>query len=200
MNKLRTYIMLLSMFTLLTGCMDSSNKQLPSEQLAKETSVQQRDSKESLQPAQADASNKTDMLTGDVFKQPSDFVIKHFTLAYNKKQRTMVYHLEYTFGPDATVFLVDHQQPYYFQLEVPEKWREHFASTQSAEVKGSKLDGNSERIYSLKLVVPLQSGVTDSTIQQLTSDPYDYVLYLYEDRKFPARIISNIYGWMRSSE
>lgn len=195
MNKFSACMILLSISVMLTACMDSSNKKLVP---ANET-TQQSDSIENSQSEEMVSSEEAGFLTGDKFKQNSDFVIKDFTLAYNNKQRTMVYHLKYKLGPDATAFIVDHQQPYYFQIEVPEKWRDSFADAKSAEIKGSKLDGDSESIYSLKLEIPLKSNIANSTIQQITADPYDYVLYLYENPNFPARVVGNIYGWMKSS-
>ncbi|MEW4370326.1 hypothetical protein [Paenibacillus kandeliae] len=195
MKKISACVILLSISVMLTACIDSSNKKLaPANEV-----IQQDNTNENSQSKEVASSEEAGFLTGDKFKENSDFVIKDFTLTHNKQKKTVAYHLEYKLGPDATAFIVDHQQPYYFRLEVPEKWRESFISTQSVEVKGSKLDGNSDSIYSLELEVPLKSGVSDSTIQQIVTDPYDYVLYLYENPNFPARVIGNIYGWMRTS-
>ncbi|WP_309806921.1 hypothetical protein [Paenibacillus hunanensis] len=150
--------------------------------------------KEDRSDKQFQASEPADFLTGDQFKQNSDLIIKNFELAYDKQTQAMTYHIEYKLGLDAITFIRSGQHPYYFRLEAPEKWRSSFTSAQSAEPAGAKLSGDSENIYTVDMSIPLQHEATDQTIQKLVNDPYDYVLYLYENPAFPARIVGNVYG------
>ncbi|MCL9660252.1 hypothetical protein L2089_06110 [Paenibacillus hunanensis] len=190
-TKIIPAILLFITWSLLSGCVHSQSTAVSTTISAQ---AMNNNHKEDRSDKQFQASEPADFLTGDQFKQNSDLIIKNFELAYDKQTQAMTYHIEYKLGLDAITFIRSGQHPYYFRLEAPEKWRSSFTSAQSAETAGAKLSGDSENIYTVDMSIPLQHEATDQTIQKLVNDPYDYVLYLYENPAFPARIVGNVYG------
>ncbi len=190
-TKIIPAILLFITWSLLSGCVHSQSTAVSTTISAQ---AMNNNHKEDRSDKQFQASEPADFLTGDQFKQNSDLIIKNFELAYDKQTQAMTYHIEYKLGLDAITFIQSGQHPYYFRLEAPEKWRSSFTSAQSAETAGAKLSGDSENIYTVDMSIPLQHEATDQTIQKLVNDPYDYVLYLYENPAFPARIVGNVYG------
>ncbi len=193
-TKIIPAILLFITWSLLSGCVHSHPTVVSTTISAQATNNSYKNHKEDRFDKQSQASEQADFLTGDQFKQNTDLIIKNFELAYDKQTQAMTYHIEYKLGLDAITFIQSGQHPYYFRLEAPEKWRSSFTSAQSAETAGAKLSGDSENIYTVDMSIPLQHEATDQTIQKLVNDPYDYVLYLYENPAFPARIVGNVYG------
>lgn len=190
-TKIIPTILLFITWSLLSGCVHSQSTAVSTTISAQ---AMNNNHKEDRPDKQFQASEQANFLTGDQFKQNSDLIIKNFELAYDKQKQAMTYHIEYKLGLDAITFIQSGQHPYYFRLEAPEKWRSSFTSAQSVETPGAKLIGDSENIYTVDMSIPLQHQATDQTIQKLINDPYDYVLYLYENPAFPARIVGNVYG------
>lgn len=190
-TKIIPAILLFITWSLLSGCVHSQSTAVSTTISAQ---AMNNNHKEDRSDKQSQASEQADFLTGAQFKQNSDLIIKNFELAYDKQTQAMTYHIEYKLGLDAITFIQSGQHPYYFRLEAPEKWRSSFTLAQSAETAGAKLSGASENIYTVDMSIPLQHEATDQTIQKIVNDPYDYVLYLYENPAFPARIVGNVYG------
>ncbi len=196
-NFLTASISVLFVLLLLSGCMNESSKIAPSTSPSSEEKVDRStEVNESDQPA---SSEEVNFLTGDKFKQNSDFIVTAFELSYDKSKNAILYHMNYKLGPDAVAFILSGKHSYYFRLEVPEKWQQSFESNESEEVKGPQLINDSANIYSVTMSIPLDSNVKSETIQQILKDPSNYVLYLYENPAFPARTVGNVYGWMKNN-
>ncbi len=194
MNKIISAIHLISVLLLLSGCTH------PQPQSAGATSSVQtmKNSKEAVAAGKEPPPSKnTRFLTGDMFKQDSDFVIKAFDISYDKSQQVLSYHIEYKLGAEATAFLQSGKHKYFFRLEAPDQWRSSFQTFQSNGIEGARLTGDSENIYAVDIPMPLRDGLSEETIQKMRNDRYDYALYLYENPAFTARIIDNVYGYMK---
>ncbi|WP_322922562.1 hypothetical protein [Paenibacillus campi] len=179
---------------LLCGCMNAQPKSAPTD------SIQQvkHTTEIATSDEQTASSEEAGFLTGDKFKQNSDFVIKAFELTYDKRNKAIAYHIEYQLGAAATEFIQSGQHPHYFRLEAPAKWKSSFANAQSAGTPGAKLNGEVGQVYVVDMRIPLQAHVTAQMIQKIVNDPYNYVLYVYENPEFPARTVGNVYGWMKN--
>ncbi len=200
MNKTIFYIILIFVLLLLSGCVHTQPKQAPSQTSTPSvSSMTHSNETATTSDEETQTSEEAGFLTGDKFKQNSDFVVKAFQISYDKAKNKLSYHIEYKLGADATAFLKNGKHKYYFRLEAPEKWHSFLTSSKSGEVQGAQLTGDLENIYSVDLVLSLHDGVTDQKIQEMVKDPYDYVLYLYENPEYPARMVGNVYGWMKNS-
>lgn len=200
-NKLYYFGLCLSTLLVLTSCTQSTSadNKKQTEQATKaptsnKTNIQQGTPGTS---AGATSTDRPEFLTGEVLNTSDSFKAHQFALSYNSKDNSLHIHMAYSFAEAPKQFLMNGRHTYYFYVNVPERLAKYFVSSKSDVAEGEQL--TKEKVdYGIDLRIPLKDHLPAKTIQSIVNNPTEYKLTIYENPKYEAFTIINVYEGIKT--